>query len=151
RRHQRFLPRRHQRSPDRTKSIARRRRLGGSHHLPPQIREHFTQGWQAVLTNLALDHIAKGFSDDCHDARAAKSGVSRTTARDAIQLAQILGLISVEERPVPGRKSRTNIIRIVSREWLTWLARGPAGSRVGAGQVSGFVLHARPGRNSSPT
>ena len=32
-----------------------------------------------------------------------------------------LGLVLVKERRVPGRKSLTNVVRIVSRDWLGWL------------------------------
>jgi hypothetical protein len=35
-----------------------------------------------------------------------------------------LGLITVEERRRRGQKSLTNLVRIISAEWLTWLRNG---------------------------
>jgi hypothetical protein len=42
--------------------------------------------------------------------------------------ARRLGLITVEERRRPGQRSLTNIVRIISKEWLTWLRKGPRAS-----------------------
>jgi hypothetical protein len=48
----------------------------------------------------------------------------RTTVQNALRQAR--RLITVEERrPTGRRKSLTNIVRIVSPEWMTWLRRGP--------------------------
>jgi len=38
-----------------------------------------------------------------------------------------MGLILVKERRIPGRKSLTNIISIISKEWDGWLRIGPKG------------------------
>src|SRR5262249_17876175 len=72
-----------------------------------------------------------GFCDLYVDQIAALAGVSRSTVRDAIREAHINCDLRRQERRIPGQKSRTNIIRIISREWLTWLSHGPAGSGVG--------------------
>jgi hypothetical protein len=67
--------------------------------------------------------------------------VSWTTVQNAVREAVRLGHFSKEQRPVKGRKSQTNLIRIISREWLTWLERGP---RMGFKSFLGL-------RNLSPT
>jgi hypothetical protein len=43
--------------------------------------------------------------------------------QDALRLAQALGLITVQERR-QGQRSLTNLVRISSNEWLTWLRNG---------------------------
>jgi len=39
--------------------------------------------------------------------------------------AKLLGLLLVKERRIPGRKSLTNVVSIVSKEWTGWLRIGP--------------------------
>ncbi len=52
---------------------------------------------------------------------AAIAGVSETTVRNALREAAKLGLLTVEERRLTGWRSDTNIVRIISPEWLSWL------------------------------
>jgi len=56
---------------------------------------------------------------------AARAGVSRTKAKEAIREAKRLGVIEVRERRRPGARSLPNLVTIVDREWLAWLKRGP--------------------------
>ena len=63
------------------------------------------------------------------DRIAAAAGVSRSTAQNAIREARALGHLSVESRPRKGQKNLTNLVRIVSPEWLAWLKRGPSLAR----------------------
>ena len=58
------------------------------------------------------------------DAIAALAGCSRTSVKNALRQARLLGLILVKERRIPGRKSLTNIVSIISKEWLGWLKLG---------------------------
>jgi hypothetical protein len=55
--------------------------------------------------------------------------VHRTTVQNALREAQGRegrpGVITVQERRRRGQRSLTNIIRIVSRDWLNWLHKGP--------------------------
>jgi hypothetical protein len=44
--------------------------------------------------------------------------------QEAIRLAKALGLLTVQERRRKGQKSLTNLVRVISQEWLTWLRRG---------------------------
>jgi hypothetical protein len=38
--------------------------------------------------------------------------------------------ITVLERPRPGMKSLTNVVRICSTEWLAWVKRGPSAAKL---------------------
>jgi hypothetical protein len=116
-----------QRSPDRQRSIERRRRLAASGPLPPQLATHFTTSWLAVLHIVGAEVKAHGLCSLHIDAIAARAGGCRTTAQDAIRQARALGLLTVEERRRRGRPSLTNLIRIINSEWLTWLRIGPQG------------------------
>src|SRR5271165_4730123 len=57
----------------------------------------------------------------------ALAGCSRSTVKNAMRQARLLGLILVKERRIPGRKSLTNVVTIISKEWLGWLRIGPKG------------------------
>ena len=58
------------------------------------------------------------------DAIAALAGCSRSTVKNAMRQARLIGLVLVKERRIPGRKSLTNIVTIVSKDWLGWLKLG---------------------------
>jgi hypothetical protein len=60
----------------------------------------------------------------CIDAIAARAGVCRRLARNAIRLAARLGLLTIQERRREGQKNLPNIVRVISREWLQWLRIG---------------------------
>ena len=49
--------------------------------------------------------------------------------KNAIREAARLGLLTVEERRREGRRNLPNVVRIVSKEWTNWLARGGRSSR----------------------
>ena len=59
----------------------------------------------------------------CIDALAARAGVCRSMAKNAIRTAASLGLLTVEERRREGQRNLPNVVRVVSREWLAWLAK----------------------------
>lgn len=118
-----FPVRRPQRSPDRARSIERRRRLAASGPLPPALAGAFTTGEAAALRIVGDEARERG---DCRlplAAIAARAGISRSTAQRALREAERLGLLVVVERRRPGRVSLTNVVRIVSREWGSWLAK----------------------------
>ena len=145
----RYPARRPQRSPDRQASIERRRRLVASGPLPPALAARFTWGEQAVMRIIGDDCRAKGFCDLHIDAIAARAGVHRTTAQNALREAQGRGevsgtpIITVQERRRPGQRSLTNIVRVVSREWRNWLHKGPRHS-TGAPRGEGSKSSVRP-------
>lgn len=118
-------PGRLQRSPDRQASIRRRRRLSQSGPLPPQLRAIFTTGELAVLKIVADEVSSRGRCDISLAEMAARAGVCRTLAHATMRKAQREGLLSVETgaRIGPAR-NLPNTVRVVSREWKAWLARG---------------------------
>lgn len=116
--------RRPQRSPDRQASIERRRRLAASGPMPPTLACKFTVGELAALRIIGDEVREHGCCYRHIDAIAARSGVSRSTVQRAVRQAQTLGFLRLQERRRRGLPSLTNIIRIVSREWLMWLDRG---------------------------
>jgi hypothetical protein len=120
----RAAARRQQRSPDRQASIERRRQLAASGPMPPAMAARFTQGEMAVLRIVGDEVRLHGCCALHVDAIAARAGVGRTTVQNAQREARRLGYITVQERRRRGQRSLTNIIHIVSGEWLTWLRRG---------------------------
>ncbi len=125
----RFVSRAHARSPDRKASRDRRRKLGGSGTLPHHMRENYTEGQRAVLTIIAGEIKHHGTCDLYIGKISALAGVCRTTAQTTLHEAARLGHISVTERRRPGRKNLTNIIRIISPEWIAWVKRAPSAHR----------------------
>ena len=102
-------------------SLERRRRWAASGRLPPWLAASFTLAEQAVLALVAAEVVRR---KDCRLAvghLAAIVGVAETTVRNAIREAVKLGLVTVEERRVTGFRNDTNIVRIVSPEWIAWL------------------------------
>jgi hypothetical protein len=117
-----FARARVQRPPDRVASLARRRHLAASGPLPPSLVARFTTG-EAVLRTVADEVRDKGRCDRTYAELAARAGVGRTTARNAVRRAGELGFLQIEERPGPGRKHLANVVRITSREWQAWIHR----------------------------
>jgi hypothetical protein len=115
-----FPARRPQRSPDKQRSLARRRTLGTGSPMPPHFRQHFTIGEEAVLNVIREDIRAKGLCDRYIDGVAALAGVSRRTAQNALRHAERAGLITIEERRRKHYRNRTNIIRVISQEVRAW-------------------------------
>lgn len=113
--------RRKVRSPDRHRSLARRRQLAASGAVPGSIAVHFTIGELAALSVIAREVQRTGSCTWPMDRIAAVAGVCRTTTRNAIRLAQRHGLISVEERRIDRWRSDTNVVTIRSPEWRAWL------------------------------
>jgi hypothetical protein len=132
-----FPPRRAQVAPDRAASRTRRRRLASAGPMPPALATGFTQGELAALAIIAAEIRAKGLCGASLAEIAARAGVGRTTAQNAIREAARQGLVTVQERRHEGRKNDPNIIRIVSREWCAWLKRGGRGHQVANGDLIG--------------
>src|SRR3954449_10057587 len=119
-----FPPRRRPVSHDRIASRDRRRLLACSGPMPPALASRFTTGELAVLRIVADEAAEKGVCGLCIDAIAARAGVCRRLAQNAIRLAEGDGLLTVQERRHQGRRSDPNLIRIISREWQAWMRRG---------------------------
>ena len=82
-------------------------------------------GELAVLRIVGNEVRQHGQCDRCVDELAARAGVCRSLVKNAIRTAARLGLLTVEERRRAGRRNLPNVVRVVSREWRQWLARGP--------------------------
>jgi hypothetical protein len=121
----RFRPRRYQCSPDREASRIRRRQLARDGHMPPDVRARFTEGEASALRVIAGEVKHHGVCDFPIDKIATLAGVGRTTVQNAVREAGRLGYVQLERRPIKGRKNDTNLVRIVSPEWLAWIKRGP--------------------------
>lgn len=145
------------RTPD---SLARRRRWAAAGRLPPALAARFTQAEQAVLAVLAVQVERHGACTLPLDALAALAGVSRTLVRNALREARCLGLVTVEERRRSRWRNDTNVVRIVSREWASWIARRGLAGHSGGGRTNlprtntrnpeqGFSQPAKPGRLGS--
>ena len=122
--------RRHSGSRPRTDaSMERRRRWAASGRLPPGIAARFTLAEQSVLALVAAEVARR---KDCRlsiENMAALTGVSRSTVKNAIREARRLGLVTVEERQLTGFRNDTNVLRIISPEWLAWIRLARKGGR----------------------
>lgn len=122
----RFARMPYQRSPDREKSIRRRKRLAATWPMPPTLADRLTPSELAYARLVADDSLKSGDSRDCHDKMAARAGTCSKTIQRAQKRLKKLKLIEVEVRPNEGRKNDSNVVTIVSPEWLTWLLMGPS-------------------------
>ena len=114
--------RRPSRSPDRQRSIARRRRECSSGMMPPAIAALFSEGERSALAVIAKEFKLRGQCDLFIDQIAAFAGVGRSTVKSATRRAKQCRLLEVEEWKQAPDRNGPNCIRIVSPEWLTWLA-----------------------------
>lgn len=127
--------RRQQRSPDRARSMVRRRTLATAGVLPPALAAHFTMGELAVLHIIASEAGCTRQCDASIAEIAARAGVQRTTVQNAVRRAQDIGLILMTERRRPGRPNDTNLIRIISAEWKQWMMRDSRRPGTGVAQA----------------
>src|SRR5829696_132987 len=130
-----FPPRRLQRAPKRPVAIARRRHLAASGPMPPALACKFTVGELAVLRIVGDEVRQHGRCDRTIAEIAARAGTCRAVVQNAIRTAARLGLSTVEERRREGQRNRPNIVRIVSKEWLAWIAKRPCPAREGGGSI----------------
>jgi hypothetical protein len=144
--------RRRQRSPDRQRSYERRHRLAWSGPLPGFLAGRLTIGDMAVARIIVDEHQRRGFCDKSIDEIAASAGVCRKTAKRAMRRLRFERLISVEERPIRGRKSLTNLVRIISPEWKCWLEKRMTARSIneGMGAVTTSSSMSTSLRNVSP-
>jgi hypothetical protein len=123
---QKFAPRRDQCSPERKERRDQRRTLGADGTMPDHVRRRYTEGERAVQRIIAGEVLRKGYCDLYIDEIGRRAGVARTTVQNAIRQGIACGHITRTPQRISATKNAPNIIRIVSREWLTWLTRGPA-------------------------
>lgn len=89
--------------------------------MPARLAAKFTPAEQAVLAVYASEVAKRGDCRLCIDAVAALAGVSRSTVQAAVRQAKGCGLLVCMERRVTAWRNETNVVRIVSPEWLSWL------------------------------
>jgi hypothetical protein len=114
-------------------SLQRRRRWAAAGRLPPALAAHFTQAEVAVLAVLADTVVRMGDCRRCIEQIAALAGVCRSTVKNAVRQAEVLGLVTVERRARTAWRNLPNIVRIISLEWQAWnrLARRSLPTRGG--------------------
>lgn len=112
-------------SEERSKEIQRRRKWASGGNMPPEIRACYSEAERAALAVIADRCRTKGFCDLCLDEIARVAGVGRTSVQNAIRKARSKGFehISVRERPQTFGKNLTNIIKIISKSWGSWIIR----------------------------
>jgi len=127
----RFARPRPQRSPDREKSIRRRRTLAATWCLPPSMASQLTTCEQAYARIVSDEVQRHGKCDLTLDEIAARGGMCRKTAKRSQDRVNALGWVAVEHRPIAGRKHLSNVVTVISAEWLTWIEMGPRPRRTG--------------------
>src|SRR3954463_15792916 len=92
--------------------------------MPPALACKFTVSELAVLRIVGDEVRQHGLCDRCVDELAARAGGCRRMVQNAIREAARLGLLTIEERRREGCRNLPNVVRVVSKEWAMWLARG---------------------------
>jgi hypothetical protein len=105
--------------------------------MPPALACKFTVSELAVLRIVGDEVRQHGHSARCVDEIAARTRVCRRMVQTALREAARLGLLTIEERRREGRRNLPNVVRIVSKEWTMWLARGGRASRPSAEPLIG--------------
>lgn len=113
------------RAPVRTRAhLERRRRLAASGPMPHALAAHFTTAELAALRIISDECRAHGACDRSIAEIAMRAGCRRTSVQNALRRARELGLLSISHRRRRG-PSLTNLVTIISREWLAWIAKRP--------------------------
>lgn len=127
-------------------SLERRRRWATSGRMPPALACKFTQAEAAVLAVVAVE-VGKAGACGLHiDHIAALAGVSRTSVKNALREARALGLVTVEARKPVAWRNDSNLVRIVSPEWLSWMRLARRETRI---PVEGGGVKSATGTNTS--
>jgi hypothetical protein len=95
-------------------------------------------GELAALRIVTDEVREKGHCDRSLGEIAARAGIGRTTAQNAMRAAAAMGLLTVQERRREGQKNLPNVVRIVSREWQQWIKQGGQGAGRAASKAIGF-------------
>ena len=123
---------------EREKEIRRRRTWAGGGAMPPDVRSGYSEAERAALAVIAEQCKRRGFCDLSLDEIARLAGVGRTSIQNAIRKARSKerSHISVRERPQQGGKSLTNIIKIICKSWLGWIARAIGFKRLSTSETA---------------
>jgi hypothetical protein len=104
---------------------ARKRMLGGSSTMPDTMRHIYTEGERAVACVVAGEVKRHGQCELSIDAIAERAGVGRTTVQNFMHEGRRQGHLQIVRRPRPGANHDTNVVRIMSAEWRSWIKRAP--------------------------
>jgi len=128
------IPARRGSKPRTDESLQRRRRWAASGRLPPTLASRFTQAEVAVLAVVAAEVAQHGRCTLAQGHLAAFAGVSVSTVKRALRAAQDCGMLEISVRRISAFRNDTNVIAVVSPEWLSWsrLARQGGGGQRGA-------------------
>jgi hypothetical protein len=107
--------------PRSSASMERRRSWAAAGRLPPALAARFTLAEQAVLAVVAVEVSKRGACTLTVAHLAALAGTSESTVRNALREAEALGLISIERRRRTAWVNFPNVIRVLSKEWNSWL------------------------------
>lgn len=118
-----FPPRKVQKPRD-PSAVVLRRRLNSRHTMSPTMSQGYTNGELAVLKIVADEVAKRGFCDRSIDEIAARAGACRRLVQTTMKLAERNGLLKVQRRPRIKNTNLTNVITIISDEWLLWIKRG---------------------------
>jgi hypothetical protein len=115
------------RRPPRRPDLAERRRhvrkLAFSGPMPPKLAAMFTPSQLAVL-NIIGDEVAKkGTCRLTVKELADRAQTCHRTVQNAVREARLRALLVVKRRRLTRTMSLPNIVIIISKEWLLWLAR----------------------------
>jgi hypothetical protein len=112
-----------QRSPDKQRSIERRRKLADAAPIPLEHRHKFTTCEKAAVNVIARE-IGRAGACVLPLARiAAQAGTCKERVRSAQKKMRDCGLAFTIERRRCGQKSLTNLTRALSKEWGIYLRR----------------------------
>ncbi|OHV14803.1 hypothetical protein BK022_23715 [Methylorubrum extorquens] len=116
--------------PRTSASLERRRRWAASGRLPPALAARFTTAEVAALAVIAAETARHGRCTLAHAHIAAVAGVSVSTVKRAVKAARDCALLEVQVRRVSAFRNDTNVVAIISREWLSWLRLARTGGGV---------------------
>lgn len=133
RRARRVIPRQRPRSQERQAARDRRRLLGGSNVLPPQLRCAYTQGQTAVLCVIAGEVKNRGVCKLPIGTIATRAGVCRTTVQTTLHEARRLGHLRIEEVRLARDRNAPNIVKVISTEMADRIEHGRARPWYGRG------------------
>lgn len=116
-------PRLLNRVTDRRPRIEHRAKLAASGPMPPHLAMRFTVAELAVMKIVADETAAHGTCRITKKEIGDRARASETTVHNAMRKAERIGLVSVKQRPVQGRKSLPNLVMVIDPEWCLWIAR----------------------------
>lgn len=112
--------------PDVAKRKEKRRMLGTSGVLPPELRAEYTEGEQAVLAAIAREIGKRGGYCALYIKQIMKrSGARERLVQYTLAKAKRLGHLVVMPRPQRGGKHLSNVVKMLSRAWRDWISRRP--------------------------